>query len=181
MAASACLRWISVELPAREHVGPAHHRVQGRAQLVGQRCQEVVLQAVRALRVGAGDALVLEQLQPILGLAPERLLDPALRGGIAEHQHRADHAVVLIADRGAAVRDGSSVPSGEPGSVWFASPTTMRSRSARSAGLGAGSRVSSRTTLNTSLTGCPVGFAGRPSGQVLGDGVEEASPGRSDR
>ena len=139
MAASACLRCGSVELAARQHVGPAHHGVQRRPELVGQRGEEVVLQPVRPLGLGAGDPLVLEQLQPILGLTLEGLLDPPLRRGVAKHQHRADHAALPIADRRAAVRDRQlGAVAADEAACGCARPTTMRSLRARSAGLGAG-------------------------------------------
>ena len=132
-----------VELAARQHVGPAHHGVQRRPQLVGQRREELVLQPVRPLGLGAGDPLVLEQLQPILGLTLERFLDPPLRRGVAKHQHRADHAALPIADRRATVRDR------QLGAVAAAKQRVVRagrprcaSLKARSAGLGAGVRVS---------------------------------------
>ena len=68
-----------------EHVGPSENRVERRAQLVRDRCEELVLQAVGRFGAGAGGALPLEQLdarclealhfveQP-LGLRPVALL-----------------------------------------------------------------------------------------------------------
>ena len=54
-----------VALARRQQVRPAENRVQRRAQLVRQRGEELVLQAIDGLGVGAGALLALEQHQPL--------------------------------------------------------------------------------------------------------------------
>ena len=71
---------------------------------------------------------------------------------------------------------GRSVPSRAMRMVWFASPTIVPSRKARSAGFSTGWRVRSLTMWKTSGKRAAHGLGLGPAGQGLGDAVHERHP-----
>ena len=92
-------RRLGVELTVLQHPGPPEHGIEGRAQLVRKRCQELVLAAVDCFSLGAGLLLTSEGRAALPLHGPGILLQALPLRDVARDLGRADDPVLRIPHR----------------------------------------------------------------------------------